>query len=108
MRSSRMLCTTKNYAAQGQSTMRALMPEPLGQTLPRLLEDLLADTRAAVVIENGEVLFDLGASRYSISAEHGKCLLHLWSEERNTVRRVLAAEAKRDALLLTVQRFGQA
>ncbi len=87
--------------------MRALMPEPLGQTLPRMIEDLLADARAAVVVENGAVLFDLATAHYSIAADHGKCLLHFWSEERNTVRRVLAAEAKRDAFLLTVQRFGQ-
>jgi hypothetical protein len=77
-------------------------------SLVRLLEDFLADSRDAVVLENGEETFDFSSARYSISGEHGKCLLHLWSAERNTVRRVLEAETKRDVLTLTVQRFGQA
>ncbi len=33
-------------------------------------------------------LFDLAQSKYSISGEHNKCLLHVWSSERNVVRRV--------------------
>jgi hypothetical protein len=77
-------------------------------SLARLIGDFLADARDAVVLEDGEEIFDFASARYSISAEHGKCLLHLWSAERNTVRRVLEAETKRDVLQLTVQRFGQA
>jgi hypothetical protein len=53
------------------------------------------------------VAFDLGQSRYSISGDHNKCLLHLWSSERNTVRRVLEAELKNGVLKLAVQRLGQ-
>jgi len=83
------------------------MPEPLAQTLPRMLEEFLAGTRRAVAVEQGLVLFDFATARYSVSAQHGKCLLHLWSEDANAVRRVLNAELKRDALILTVQRFGQ-
>jgi len=75
--------------------------------LARELEDFLAEAREAVVIEDGAPIFDLADARYSISGEHGKCLLHLWSSERNTVRRVLDAERKKDALLLAVTRFGQ-
>ncbi|MGH2349430.1 MAG: P1 family peptidase, partial [bacterium] len=44
----------------------------------------VTDTVNPVVLEEGEELFDFATARYSISAEHGKCLLHLWSEERNT------------------------
>ena len=33
-------------------------------------------------------------ARYSVSGE-GKCVLHIWSEERNIVRRVLDAEVQR-------------
>jgi hypothetical protein len=76
-------------------------------SLSRELENFLAASREAMVIEDGAVIFDLAAARYSISAEHGKCLLHLWSSERNTVRRVLEAELHNDALHLTVLRFGQ-
>ena len=52
--------------------------------------------------------FDLRQARYSISGEFNKCLLHLWSAERNVVRRVLDAEVKKDVIRLEVQRLGQA
>ena len=78
------------------------------KSLAALLEDFLTETPNSVVIENGAVLFDLRRARYSLSTDHDKCVLHLWSEERNTVRRVLAAEIKNGALRLQVQRFGQA
>ena len=50
---------------------------------------------------------DLPHAKYSLSGEYGKGLLHLWSEERNTVRRVLEAEEKKGMLQLAVQRMGQ-
>ena len=77
------------------------------ESLLRTLEDFLAESPAALVFEDGEPIFDLAVAHYSVSADHGKCLLHLWSDERNTVRRVLDAETKKGALLLSVQRFGQ-
>ena len=60
------------------------------------------------MIEQGAVLFDLTQARYSISGECNKCLLHLWSAERNIVRRVLDLEIKNETLRLAVQRLGQA
>ena len=78
------------------------------ESLLRDLEAFLAEARSAVVFEDGEQIFDLSAARYSVSADHGKCLLHLWSEERNTIRRVLEADRKDGVLVLSVQRFGQA
>jgi hypothetical protein len=75
--------------------------------LAKMLEQFLADTPQAVAIEDGEVLFDFGTNKYSVSGE-GKCILHLWSEERNTVRRVLDAEVKGRTLRLNALRFGQA
>ena len=75
--------------------------------LARMLEDFLAGAPDAVAVEEGEVLFDFETARYSISGE-GKCILHLWSEERNTVRRVLDAQVKGRTLRLNVLRFGQA
>jgi hypothetical protein len=59
------------------------------------------------VLEDGAVVFDLGQAKYSISGDYNKCLLHLWSAERNTVRRVLEAEVKNGVLKLAVQRLGQ-
>src|SRR5688572_7852047 len=76
-------------------------------SLARALEDFLAEATSACVMEDGEELFDLSSARYSITADRGKCLLHLWSSHRNTVRRVLDAETRKDALLLSVQRFGR-
>ena len=76
--------------------------------LARTLEQFLNGSRNAVVLEDGQVTFDLNSARYSVSGEHGKALLHMWSEERNAVRRVLDCESRNGTLKLMVQRFGQA
>ena len=82
------------------------------QQIAAALEEFLAEHARAVVLEDGKVLFDLRWSKYSLTTEHGRCVLQLWSDERNLVRRVSAAVARgggRSAQLrLTVQRFGQA
>ena len=75
-------------------------------SLAAMFEQFLAGAPEAVVIEDGELLFDFATARYSISGE-GKCVLHLWSEERNTVRRVVDAMATAEVLRLQVLRFGQ-
>ena len=77
-------------------------------SLARTLQQYLAEARDAVVMEDGAVCYELSRARYTVSAEHGKCLLHLWSDERNTVRRVVDAEEKAGVLRLAVLRFGQA
>ena len=78
------------------------------EALTRTLEEFLSEASGAVVLENGAVAFDLAEAKYSISGEYNKCLLHLWSAERNTVRRVIDAEVKNGTLRLAVQRLGQA
>jgi hypothetical protein len=83
--------------------MQGVTPEALTRTV----QDYLNQASGAVVLEDGSVAFDLGRAKYSISGEHNKCLLHLWSVERNTVRRVLEAEVKNGVLRLAVQRLGQ-
>ena len=80
----------------------AISAESLGRTL----EAFLADAPHSIAIENGEPIFDFATARYSVSGE-GKCVLHLWSEERNAVRRVLDAEVRHRLLRLSVLRFGQ-
>ena len=75
--------------------------------LARTLEDFLAAAQNAVILEDNAALFDLAQAKYSISGEHNKCLLHVWSSERNVVRRVLEAEVKNQTLRLAVQRLGQ-
>ena len=76
-------------------------------SLIRTLEEFLSTASNAVVVEDGATIFDLAQSKYSISGEHNKCVLHVWSEERNIVRRVLEAEIKNETLRLAVQRMGQ-
>jgi hypothetical protein len=52
-------------------------------------------------------MFDLADSKYSVSGEYNKCLLHLWSAERNVVRRILDSEVRNGNLRLMVQKLGQ-
>jgi hypothetical protein len=74
--------------------------------LARLIQEFLADAPEAVLLEDEKILMDFSTARYSVSGE-GKCVLHVWSEERNLVRRVLDASLKSGALQLQVLRFGQ-
>ncbi len=76
--------------------------------LARSLQEMLAGARDGVVMEDGQVLFDLATAQYSISSDKGRCLLHLWSEERNLVREVLDLEARKGLLTLSTRRFAQA
>jgi hypothetical protein len=76
------------------------------ELLTRMMEQFLAGAPQAVAVEDGEVLFDFDTARYSVSGE-GKCVLHIWSDERNAVRRVLDAAIKDRTLCLQVLRFGQ-
>ena len=77
------------------------------EALARTVEDFLAGARDAIVLDDGAAVFDLTQAKYSISGERNKCLLHLWSAERNLVRRVLDVEIKHEVLRLAVQRLGQ-
>lgn len=77
------------------------------ESLSAVLEDFLGGSRHATVLEDGARVFDLMESKYSISGAYNKCLLHLWSAERNAVRRILDAEVRNGNLRLMVQRLGQ-
>ncbi len=80
---------------------------PLHQLVSEQLNALAAEARSALVIEDGEVLFDLPTAKFSVRDEGERCVLQIWSEERNIVRRVLGAEVKNGILKLEVLRFGQ-
>lgn len=75
--------------------------------LAAILQDFLAESPGVLVLEDGLAIFDLADAKYSVSAEREKCLLHLWSAERNLVRRVLSARQKNGSLHLEVSKFGQ-
>ncbi len=71
------------------------------------IEQFLSQAPRAVAVEDGAVIFDFTSARYSVSPDRDKCVLQIWSEERNMVRRVVDSELKNDVLKLLVVRFGQ-
>lgn len=86
-------------------------PEQSVEQIVVALEAFLAEYPNAVVSEDGKVLFDMRTAKYSLTTEHRRCALQVWSEERNVVRRVSAAiergSARDRVLRLTTHRFGQ-
>jgi hypothetical protein len=81
---------------------------PSAQEIAAAIEVFLAEHAQAAVLEDGKVIFDLATAQREVSTEHERCTLHLWSEERNLVRRVVAATVRGGTLRLATQRFGQA
>ena len=51
------------------------------EMLSQMLAEFLTGASQALVVEEGEVLFDFALAKYSVSGD-GRCVLHLWSEER--------------------------
>jgi hypothetical protein len=87
---------------------RVVSAELKPEVIAAALETFLAEHPKAVVMEDGKVLFDMRAAKYSLATEHGKCTLHLWGDDRNLVRRVSGIDERKGLLRLTVHRFGQA
>jgi hypothetical protein len=81
-------------------------PELSPAELALSLEQFFAEHPRAALLEDGRVLFEMAAAHYAISAEHGRCVLHLWSEERNMVRTVVGLEARKETLRIRVRRLG--
>ena len=79
-------------------------PERLVQTI----QDYLDAHPAAAILEDGRVAFDLRTARCEVSESHGRCLLQLWSPERNLVRTVVGAELRAHSLRLATRRMGAA
>ncbi|HEV2280292.1 MAG TPA: hypothetical protein VGS02_19080 [Acidobacteriaceae bacterium] len=75
--------------------------------LARSIDEFLTEHPGAAIFEDGRLLFDLRLARCSVSAERGRCLLHLWSDERNLVRTVTSVQPRRNMLRLETLRFGQ-
>ena len=74
--------------------------------LARSIEEYLAEHPAAALLEDGRVLFDMRMARYSVSESHGRCLLQLWSEERNLMRTVVEVQPRAQCLRLMTRRLG--
>jgi hypothetical protein len=75
--------------------------------IARALEDFLAEHSQAAVLEDGRVIFDMRTAHYSLTTERDRCLLHLWSDERNLVRTVTGVELRKGILRIATRRFGQ-
>lgn len=60
----------------------------------------------AAVLEDGAVIFDMRTARYSVNESHGRCILQMWSEERNFVRSVVGLQERAACLRIMTQRMG--
>jgi hypothetical protein len=70
------------------------------------IEEYMTDHPAAALLEDGRVLFDMRIAHYSVTESHGRCLLQLWSEERNLVRTVVDTQERAQCLRLMTRRMG--
>jgi hypothetical protein len=88
---------------------RVTLEEPAQtvEAISTVLETFLAEHPRAHVLEDGKVIFDMREAKYSLTTEHGRCTLHLWSEDRNLVRRVSGTAMRNGVLKLSTHRFGQ-
>jgi hypothetical protein len=87
--------------------VRTAEPEQTVEEIAAALEGFLAEHSSAVVLEDGKAIFDMREAKYSLATEHGRCTLHLWSEDRNLVRRVSATVLRNGVLRLSTHQFGQ-
>jgi hypothetical protein len=74
--------------------------------LAQSIENYLADHPAAALLEDGRVVFDMRIAHFAVSEQHGRCLLQLWSEERNLVRTVVEVQERAQCLRLITRRMG--
>jgi hypothetical protein len=88
--------------------MPAVDASPSAEQLVRTIEAYLADHPAAALLEDGRVLFDMRMARYTVDESHGRCLLQMWSDERNLVRSVVDLQLRAQCLRLMTRRMGAA
>jgi hypothetical protein len=90
---------------RGSSAEKTAQQTP--QQIATAIEQFLAQHAEAAVLEDGKVLFDMRMAKFLVSTEYQRCTLHLWSEERNLVRRIVSATERGGALRLATLPFGQ-
>ncbi|HET9087600.1 MAG TPA: hypothetical protein VFN53_08760 [Acidobacteriaceae bacterium] len=88
-------------------TIPASGQKPDPDQLASQLQTFLSGHPAAVLLEGGRILFDLRTARTSVTAEHGHCVLHVWSQEHNLIRNVVDITVRKTGLRLHVLRMGQ-
>jgi len=77
------------------------------EEIAALVSGYVSENPVAIVVEDSKQLFDFSTAHYSAIPERGRCLLQIWSEENNIVRRAVSAEIRNGILKLSVLRFGQ-
>ena len=81
-------------------------PVPAAGRLVQTIEEFLADHPGAAVLEDGRILFDMRIARYAVTETHSRCLLQLWSEERNLVRTVVELQQRAQCRRIMTRRMG--
>src|ERR1700685_3752903 len=94
----------RQKANTGAGGTESASPERLAQ----IIESYLADHPAAALLEDGRAVFDMRTAHYSVGESHGRCLLQLWSDERNIVRTVVDVQERAQCLRLVTRRMGAA
>ena len=92
------------HRASADASPAPQSPEQIAETIT----EFLAEHSDASVLEDGKVLFDLCSAQYALSTEYGRCSLHLWSDDRNLVRTIIAALPRTHSLRLSTRRLGHA
>lgn len=72
-----------------------------------VLVGFLAEHPQSLLLEEGEILFDLSVADHTVTRAQGRVVLHVWSEQRNQARRIVSAVRRGGTLRLMAQRFGQ-
>lgn len=80
---------------------------PSAARLAQIIEEYLTRHAEAALLEEGRVAFDMRTAHYAVSESHGRCLLQLWSEERNLMRTVVGVQERAQCLRVLVRRMGQ-
>jgi len=96
---------SSGFAARKSSaadTTESVAPEKL----TRELEEYIAAHPNAAILEEGRVIFEMRTARYSITDSHGRCLLQLWSDERNLMRTVVGITPRAHSLRILTRKMG--
>jgi hypothetical protein len=103
-----MMITGKTTSGIKTTSRRSTTPPDAfpPDALAREIETYLAEHPAAAVLEDGRVLFDMRTARYSVTESHGRCVLQLWSDDRNLMRTVIGMQARAQCLRLATRRMG--
>ena len=94
------------HAGASRDRQESSSPTASPAQLVEAIKSYLAAHPAATVLEDGRVLFDMRTARCSLDESHGRCLLQLWSDERNLIRTVVDVSQRAQSLRLATRKMG--